>query len=233
MIRAIVEYNAYGYLVYAEQYPGAYGRGATQQEALTKLVQDVKRYCLWCHLPQPEEDVIIVEEQKSACAIEDADTELLFHSEKAPLNRADYECLKQRVIHSAIDFQALYTSIPKKLFSDIPNRKTFYGMVCRTPREMYQHTNDVTAYYMGELQVSWTAINTIAENRIAAFAALEKQADFLQATIYIGNHQEQWTLKKVMRRFLWHDAIHAKAMYRLGIRTWGTRAIADPFLFHP
>jgi len=29
---------------------------------------------------------------------------------------------------------------------------------------------------------------------------------------------EQWTETKVLRRFIWHDRIHAKALYRHGLK---------------
>ena len=37
------------------------------------------------------------------------------------------------------------------------------------------------------------------------------------------------TLRKVLRRFLWHDRIHAKALWRMARRIWPD--IPDPFCF--
>ena len=41
---------------------------------------------------------------------------------------------------------------------------------------------------------------------------------------------ERWTLRKLLRRFLWHDRIHARAMWRMAAPLWGS-AVADPFGF--
>ena len=41
---------------------------------------------------------------------------------------------------------------------------------------------------------------------------------------------ERWTLRKLLRRFLWHDRIHARAMWRTAAPLWGS-AVADPFGF--
>ena len=38
-------------------------------------------------------------------------------------------------------------------------------------------------------------------------------------------------LRKVLRRFIWHDRIHAKKMHTMASSIWGDSAIADPFYF--
>jgi hypothetical protein len=35
----------------------------------------------------------------------------------------------------------------------------------------------------------------------------------------------------MMRRFLWHDRIHAKAMYKMAVKTFGPENIDNPFKF--
>ena len=43
---------------------------------------------------------------------------------------------------------------------------------------------------------------------------------------------ENWTETKVLRRFIWHDRIHAKALYRHGLKMgMGPEEIANPFYF--
>ena len=59
----------------------------------------------------------------------------------------------------------------------------------------------------------------------------EKQEDFLRNEVVIGSYDEAWSLRKVLRRFLWHDRIHGKAMYRRSIVIFGSEAIVDVFSF--
>ena len=68
------------------------------------------------------------------------------------------------------------------------------------------------------------------ENRLNGMEALEAIPDFLQLPVLEGSYDELWSLRKVLRRFLWHDRIHARAMYRRAKTIWGDR-IADPFRF--
>lgn len=59
------------------------------------------------------------------------------------------------------------------------------------------------------------------ECRQRGFALLESRSDFLENTVYHESYGEEWSLRKVLRRFIWHDRIHAKAMYRMAIKTFG------------
>ncbi len=128
------------------------------------------------------------------------------------------------------DFLFLYQSIPDRDKSCLPLRKTFYGQVPRTAAEMYEHTKNVNDYYFGEIGVETDHEGTIAECRQRGFALLEGQSDFLKDRVFLGSYDEEWSLRKVLRRFIWHDRIHAKAMYRMAVRTFGGD-IPDPFHF--
>lgn len=59
----------------------------------------------------------------------------------------------------------------------------------------------------------------------------KKRSDFLKNSVFKGSYGEYWTLRKVLRRFLWHDRIHAKAMYRMAVRLFGKNEIPNVFAF--
>ena len=48
---------------------------------------------------------------------------------------------------------------------------------------------------------------------------------------YFGEIGVEWSLRKLLRRFIWHDRIHAKAMYRMAIKTFGVDAVPNIFQF--
>ena len=75
-------------------------------------------------------NIAIIEEKVSEFAICDADSDVLFESEKAPLTE-EYKKLKAHALKSAQDFLALYDSVPDKNATAAPERKTFYGQVPR------------------------------------------------------------------------------------------------------
>ena len=147
-IDAICETNGKGWLIWAAQCPGAFARGATENEALAKLPGDVRRFLHWAGEPAGDITVTPGAPIESGLHTEDADSDLLLEADCAPMTEADYAAAKLLVLKSARDFCALFESIPNPDISPRAPRTSFYGPVPRTPREMYDHTNSTTAYYM-------------------------------------------------------------------------------------
>ncbi len=234
LIRAIMEYNADGCLLYAENFTGAYARGKDLAEAAAKFPDEIRRYRRW--LGEADADgepceVQVVEKKESRLQVCDADSDVLFHSERAPLSREEYTALRDLALRSAEDFQRLYDSIADKTHTVLSPRKTFYGDVPLTAEAMYAHTQNVNGYYFGEIGVEADNGPDIAACRRAGFAALEAAEGFLRNPVWDGSWGEQWTLRKLCRRFVWHDRIHARAMYRMASRLCGAAKPADPFCF--
>ncbi len=229
-IRCVWEHNGNDSILYADNFVGAYTRGETKDIALQKMIREVKSYLEWKgETVSSSLETMIVQEKSSALTISDADSDVLFEEERKPLSEAEYEELKILALKSAQDFLDLYHAIPDRNKSCLPIRKTFYGQVPRTASEMYEHTKNVNDYYFGEIGVETDHEGTIVECRQRGFALLESQPDFLKNPVYLGSYGEEWSLRKVMRRFIWHDRIHAKAMYRMAVRTFGGHI---PNLFH-
>ena len=230
-IEAVCEYNDLGYLIYAANYPGAFVRGTTENEALAKFPGELKSYLRWCGAPPASEiSVEIVQRKLSELPICDADSDVLFDLERRALTQAEYETLKLLVLKSARDFTALYGSIPHPDISGRPPRRTFYGAVPRTPRQMIEHVNSTTAYYAAAFGIELENLPDLYANRMQALSEVEHLDDFLSDRVYIAPDGESWTVRKLLRRFLWHDRIHARAMWRTASALWGAQ-IANPFFF--
>ena len=232
VLDCIWEHNGDDTLLYAADYPGAYSRGSNLQLAKDKMKVDLYSYLSWIGLPSPDYvSVHIIQDAPCKLTICDADSDVLFDSERRPLTKEEYGRLKMLTLKSARDFLALYDSIPEKNLSNQSPRSTFYGSVPRTANEMYQHTKNVNAYYFGEIDAPADNVGSILSCRENGFDKLEQSLDFLDNSMIEGSYGELWTLRKVFRRFIWHDRIHAKAMYRLGVSLFGKQQILDPFCF--
>lgn len=229
-MNAALEYNDSGCMLFSLDCPGAFARGATREEAAAKLPADVAAYCRWAGQAVPEGPVtILLEKYQPELKIEDADGDILLPGEEQPMTAEEYAALRELVLRSARDFDALYGAIPDP---DAPlgeARQTFYGDYPNTARKMFGHTNRVTAYYVGELGAEVDNLPGCYENRLNGLTAIEALPGFLTLPVIGGSYDEQWSLRKVLRRFLWHDRIHARAMYRRAKAVWGETA--DPFRF--
>ena len=231
-VNCIWEHNGNDTLLYATDYIGAYTRGESLEIAKAKMPQEIVAYLKWLGGDTSDNiEVVIVEEKDSDLAIKDADSDVLFESEKAPLTSDEYEKLKALALKSAKDFLALYESIPDKSATAMTERKTFYGNVPRSADEMYTHTKNINEYYFAEIEVDADNNGNIYECRKRGFEILETKPDYLNNSVVEGSYGEDWSLRKVLRRFIWHDRIHARAMYRMAVKVFGVENVANPFSF--
>ena len=231
-INCVWEHNGNDTLLYAVDYVGAFTRGESLEIARMKMPGEILSYIKWLGEDVTDSiEIIITQEKDSDLAIKDADSDVLFESEKAPLTTDEYEKLKALALKSAKDFLALYESIPDKSATAIAERKTFYGNVPRSADEMYEHTKSVNEYYFAEIDVDADNSGNIYECRKRGFEILETKPDYLNNSVIEGSYGEDWSLRKVLRRFIWHDRIHARAMYRMAVKVFGAENIANPFCF--
>lgn len=231
-VKCVWEHNGDDSILYASNFIGAFARGKSKCEAIGKMSSEISAYLKWkgaltWDVPEPE----IIQEKVSTLTISDADSDVLFDEEKKPLSMAEYEELKSLALKSARDFLTMYEAVPDKDKSVLPVRQTFYGEIPRSAYEMYEHTKNVNAYYFGEIGVQADNNGTIEECRKRGFELLAHQPEFLENKVYLGSYDEEWSLRKVLRRFIWHDRIHAKAMYRMAVKTFGNDVVPNVFSF--
>lgn len=231
-IYCVWEHNQNDSLLYSSNVIGAFTRGTSKEEALEKMPGEISSYFVWLEEPAPSSmDIEINQEKASNLDIHDADSDVLFDTERLDLSVEQYTRLKGLVLKSAEDFLRLYNTFSDKHKTVLSPRKTFYGTIPSTASEMYLHTKNVNAYYWGEIGLKVSNEGTIVESRMRGFEALELNGNFLSGSVYSGSYGEEWSIPKVLRRFLWHDRIHAKAMYKMGIRTFGVNVIPNVFSF--
>lgn len=232
IVNCVWEHNGNDTLLYSIDYVGAYTRGESLEIAKAKMPGEIVSYLKWLDEDTTDNmEIIIAGKKDSELAIKDADSDVLFESEKTPLTADEYEKLKALALKSAKDFLALYESIPDKSATASAERKTFYGNVPRSAEEMYEHTKNVNEYYFAEIDVDADNNGNIFECRKRGFELLEAKADFLNNAVIEGSYGEDWSLRKVLRRFIWHDRIHARAMHRMAIKVFGAENVANPFCF--
>lgn len=233
-ITCVWEHNGGDTLLYSDNFIGAYTRGNSLEAALAKMPDEVISYLKWRGESIASADdfsIEIVQEKISELNINDADSDVLFDSEAGEITSEEYFKLKELAMKSARDFLRLYNSIPDPDTSIFPSRSTFYGTRPSTAREMYKHTKNVNTYYFGEIGIEADNCGSIADCRQRGFDLLEQTPDFLENKLFSGSWGEDWTLKKLLRRFIWHDRIHARAMYRMAVGTFGEGSTDNIFCF--
>lgn len=230
--RIAAEYSYKGFLLYSIDYVGAYTRDATLKAAIAKFNSEIAQYSKWRGLEYDGVCVnTVVQRSLTDVDVSDADSDIILDSETLPLTMEEYITLRDLALKSAADFHNLYNSIPDKNGTVLAPRKTFYGERPITATQMYEHTKNVNSYYFAEIDVEAPNEPDIYQCRKAGFEAIEKIPDFLKNVVFDGSYGEQWSLRKVLRRFIWHDRIHAKSMYKMACQLCGKDNVANPFIF--
>ena len=231
-IQCVWEHNGNDTLLHAIEFPGAYARGATLREAVDKMPAEIRSYCAWAGILIPDVlNVRIVQDAPCDLAVSDADSDVLFELEQLPLTMDAYTSFKALAMKSAADFHRLYQSFPDSNVVISEPRHTFYGNVPVTAEAMYQHTKNVNGYYFGEIGVGADNEGDIVQCRLRGFEKLEQHTGYLTCCAGEGSYGEWWSLRKVLRRFLWHDRIHARAMYRRGLLCFQDCEMPNVFCF--
>ena len=231
-IECIWEHNGDDTLLYAKDYVGAFTRGENLEVASKKMKNEILAYSSWLGNDLQEDiEAVIVQEKDSKLEIKDADSDVIFTAEEAALTMSEYIMLRDLALKSAADFLKLYEMVPDKQISVLPVRKTFYGQVPRTAEEMYVHTKSVNSYYFAEIGINADNEGSILECRKRGFEQLENTTDFLNGRLQEGSYGEMWSVRKVLRRFIWHDRIHAKAMWKMAKNTFGEDKVENVFRF--
>ena len=234
--KAVLEYNDKGVTLWSLRYPGAFARGETAAEAVRKLPAACRRYRLWAKLPieadaAGDEQVRCTRKVKVDAAVEEGFTAALFPEEKLALDMARYTSLKTLCLISARDLEALFASIPQKDRALLKSRRTVYGKVPVTAREMLSHVIEAQRTWSTLFGVDLGESQGLLADRKRLFGGLERQPGYLDGRLVTGPDGELWTLRKLLRRLLWHDALHGRALYRKAVTFWQKERIKNPFGF--
>jgi len=211
------ETNGKGYIGFIVELPGAFIRGRTKAEAIAKANREVDLYLKWLKIkPTRDHETKIVQIHESSLMVEDADNEILLEADKTAMAAAEFKNLTELVIFSGASFVQLYTNCKFKDWLDKTRiRKTFYGDNPKTIREIYSHVQGCQHYYLSRMKLSVETGEDFTSTRRACLEKLEALYHDNNNELIFEMEKELWTLKKVLRRFVWHDRIHGKAITRI------------------
>jgi len=211
------ETNEKGYMGFIVELPGAFVRGRTEEEAIAKVDSEVNLYLKWLGIEQKHEYKIqVIQKHKSSLMVEDADNEILVEADKKTMRGEEFRNLVELVWFSGETFFQLYTNAKFKDWIDEARiRKTFYGDNPKTIQEIFDHVKYCQYYYLSRMKITEEIGVDFMGIRKFCLEKLEALYRKNNNSLLFETDNELWTLKKVLRRFIWHDRIHGKAMTRM------------------
>lgn len=232
-----LETNGKGFMGFLVDLPGAFVRGKGEEEALSKIRHEAKSYFDWLGILRPVPTKWqVVQRHYCQLMVEDADGEILLDADRGTLPEEEFQILAELVRYSAKTFKTLYDSSALKNWVDSPRiRKTFYGDCPKTIQEILDHVNATQHYYFSRTglhpSVGEKDYSSAREFYVKRIEQLFRSSG--NSRVYEADN-ELWTLKKILRRFVWHDRIHGKAILRILAKQRGLGLIEryeDPFRF--
>ena len=193
--------------------PGAFVRGPTLRTALSKTDREVRTFLRWAgvraqagrYRGHP------VEERPSTLSIDDADSEILLAADVGELTEPELALRFALARRSADSFRRLWDGAALPDWTDPRRvRRTFWGNSPTTIREVYVHVLRTQSYYLTRLGLG--ALKEVKDIASSREACLEALAGGWKKGAGSGVREadgELWTLRKVLRRFVWDDRIHA------------------------
>jgi hypothetical protein len=211
------ETNGRGYIGFIVELPGAFIRDRTEKEAIAKVSGEVNLYLKWLGIEQqPGYKIQVVQRHKSSLMVEDADNEILLEADKKVMGGEEFSKLLDLVWFSGETFSQLYTTTKFKDWIDKARiRKTFYGDNPKTIGEIFDHVKYCQYYYLSRMKIMEEVEGNLMTIRKFCLEKLEALYRKHDNSLIFEVDNELWTVKKVLRRFIWHDRIHGKAITRI------------------
>jgi len=230
-----VESNARGVIGFIVDLPGAFVRGKSEAEALSKVNAEASRYLAWVGLGGSARfQGFVVQRCSSSLAVEDADSLILLDADRRRMRPDEFRALSDLALYSGQTFEGFYQSAALKNWVDPAKvRSTFHGPCPSTVEATHSHVLKTQAYYLSRLGLPLQEGEFMMMRRLG-LNLLRKEFEAHGTRPPVEVDGELWTLKKVLRRFVWHDRIHAKAIARMMRKQEQLGLISeypDPFRF--
>ncbi len=222
-----VESNGKGVIGFIVDLPGGFVRGRTEAEAVSKVNAEASRYLAWAGLgggiivvggegkASGRFQGFVVQRCTSGLAVEDADSLILLDADRRKMHADEFRALSDLALYSGQTFESLYQGAELKDWVDPSKvRSTFHGPCPSTIEATRSHVSKTQAYYLSRLGLSLQEGEFMMMRRLG-LSLLHKEFEAHGNKPPVEVEGELWTLKKVLRRFVWHDRIHAKAIERM------------------
>jgi hypothetical protein len=217
VVQVAVESNNRGFIGFLVELPGAYVRGRGEEELLSKVGQEAKSFLDWLGISRVRPDRgRIVERHTSPLSVEDADNEILLEADKGAVNKDEFDRLTEIARRSGETFVSLYDSSLLKDWVDSSRaRRTFYSERPKTVQEIFEHVERTQFYYLSRTGLNSGRGRQFVETRESCLEKIDGLFEKSGNSIIYNVDAEFWTLKKILRRYIWHDRIHGKAITRI------------------
>lgn len=237
IVQVAFETNGKGWIGYLVDLPGAFVRGRSETECLSKAHTETTAWARWLGLSAPDQvKAVTAQTHHSTLCVEDADNEVLLDHDRTRLPNERFAAWVAVANRSGADLQHLFDGVSHPDRPDpARDRRTFLGDCPCTIRDVFDHVDQVQRYYLACLGLSpELSAPAFPDRRRECLARLSDAREAGRDDIVTTDEGERWTIAKAIRRYIWHDRIHARSIVRTLQRQLAEGLIDkvdDPFRF--
>ncbi len=213
---------------WVKEYFGCTSQGQSQEEAIGRLPQALREFWSWLKVhgepdvPEVDTEVLIdhVEVYKVGSQLSDGDSEGFFTFDALPLSSVEFQQALRYISYARSDV----LSFSQDLDYDLLCRKV--GRSDRSVGATLNHMAFADLWYAqrsGDASSSEWQTYLLEELRDVSLRWVKRsfRDGEMLATYSVGpdawrsdGRAEEWTLPKTLRRYIWHDLLHLRAIRR-------------------
>lgn len=216
--------------------PGCFARGPSQEEALRVLPLRIERFLDWLAGFEPSSpgriEVAVAEEARNDCPVGRGDTRALFAWDRERPSAEEFERDLRWMAYGRRTLLALVEGLPSEVLDrEDPGDKDKEFHDARAPsiRRILRHVARAECWYLmqiagpewlsgfepGDVFAALAVVREAAVPKLReVFATTPDRVVELPETTWSGTFTEGWTLRKVLRRALWHEQFHIEEIRR-------------------
>ncbi len=214
--------------------PGCFSRGASPEEALAVLSPRIERYLDWLSgfepVPRTERGIEVVEEVRDGtCPVRRGDTRALFAWDRRAPAEEEFERDLRWMAYNRQTLLSLVEGLPPAVLDAGEDGPDIHDLRAPNVRRVLRHIGGAEYWYLTRIPTQASLPAEEPQNVFAILSVVRAAAEPVLREIFrscpdqvvevpqktwSGTFTEGWTLRKVLRRALWHEGFHIEEIRR-------------------
>ena len=218
LIDAVIEYNTSGAILHFIDFPGAYSKGKDVHEAFHNAYDEIQSFTKWMDNPIQNNFEIVVPNTYLAnprLNLSKGHSEILIDNDRDLLSKEMFEKWCDLAEYSAECFDTLYNAVKDKSWIMPEEHKDdFYHKELSTAEDIFNHMSDAHKKFLDPTGCKCRILkkDSYKDNRRKCISAIKDLYSNCESLDVTKKGKEEWTLTKVVRKYIWHDRMHAKGL---------------------
>lgn len=199
---------------------GCFSKATTHDTAIAQVPDTIKNYFAWLkgrnpiyNPPESPIEIDISEDIRSVLLDDGYFANAFFEHDRIPLTNNDINDIRRLLEYTRKDLFTIINKIPPMNMD-----KPIAGEVQKSIRGILNHIATAEWWYFDRFDISFDR-KEMPEDTILILKKVREHTlsllpSFIHANKIVKKREERWSVRKIMRRTLWHEITHARQIQR-------------------